>query len=276
MKTSIYSQVTSQIIEKLEQGIKPWSCPWVKSAQGGLPVNFQSKSHYNGINVLLLWMSATERGYGSQFWLTYKQAAELGGQVRRGEKGTLCTFFKLKEVQNEAGETDKFPIINPFSVFNLDQIDGIEGETIDLPGGFEPISSAEQFIAATGAQIREQGEAAFYQPSSDTITMPTRNRFTNASDYYATALHELTHWTGHQSRCARIKEGQVSKGDYAFEELVAELGSAFSMSELGIDGEVQHASYIDAWLKVLKTDDRMIFKAASKASKAAQYLRSLQ
>ncbi len=277
MKTSIYNQVTSQIIDALEAGVKPWKCPWARSGLGGMPRNLRTQNCYSGMNVLLLWMQAEKEGYSSPYWLTFKQALELGGCVRKGEKGTAAIFYKMREVVTESGETEEIPVINCFKLFNLNQIEGIEVPgSGELPGGFDPIQSAEDFISNTGAQIREHGEAAFYQPSSDIITMPERERFASAADYYATALHELTHWTGHKSRCARDMGRGKGKAGYAFEELVAELGAAFTMATLGIEGEVQHESYIASWLEALKNDKKFIFKAASQASKAAAYLAESQ
>lgn len=273
----IHDEITRLITEKLEAGVKPWHCPWARSTIGGFPVNFSTKKAYNGINILLMWMEGTEKGYKTPYWLTFKQAKQLGGTVRKGEKSTPAIFYKTREVENQDGEREEIPVINLFRVFNLDQIDGIEKPVADeLPGGFDPIQTAEDFIGNTGAVIQEHGEAAFYQPSSDTITMPERERFASAADYYATALHELTHWTGHKSRCARDMGRGKGKAGYAFEELVAELGAAFTMASLSIEGEVQHESYIASWLEALKNDKKFIFKAASQASKAAAYLADSQ
>lgn len=272
----IQQEITNKIIESLENGVKPWSCPWVRSGYGGMPQNLKTKMPYNGINVLLLWITGDTKGYKTPFWMTYKQAKELGGTVKKGEQGTRCIFYKTREVEDEkTGEEKAIPMLRAFSVFNLDQVEGISApDTTNLPGGFDAITRAENFIERTGANIIEIGEAAFYQPSSDTITMPARVRFDTAQDFYATALHELTHWTGHKSRCNR--DMGTGKADYAFEELVAEMGAAFTMGALGIEGDTQHESYIASWLKALKNDKKFLFKAAAKASKAAAFLTDLQ
>ena len=282
-----YQTVTDRIIEALEQGVKPWVCPWDKTFNGGLPMNFQSKKSYNGVNIMLLWMSASAQGFQRCEWLTYKQAQELGGQVRKGEKGTQITFYKTLEIEkeNQKGEkeTDKIPMLKTFTVFNVEQIDGLTlpplpttQENDEENGGFEALEHVETFIKNTEAKLTERGVQAFFCPSTDEVVMPTRDRFTKAADFYATALHELTHWTGGKKRLDRKQSGGFGSQDYAFEELIAELGSAFAIADLGVIGEYQHDSYIESWLTALKGDKRYIFKAAAQASKAHQFLVSCQ
>ena len=280
-KRDLYKEVTDKIISALEQGVKPWSCPWDRTGEFTLPTNQSSGEFYKGINVCLLWTEQEIRGFSSSRWMTYRQAAAKGGQVRKGEKGTTVIFYKPWE--KETGEFDgngqaiieKIPMLRSFTVFNIDQIDGIElPEQTPLTGGFDSIEAAELVLKASGVTIHECGARAFYRPSTDEITMPERERFTAANDYYATALHELTHATKHKARCDRKPyETKVSNGSYAFEELVAELGANFCMAGLGLSGEVQdHASYLDHWLTVLKEDKRAIFKAAAQAQKAHEWI----
>lgn len=276
-KPDMYQTVTDNIIRALEAGVKPWVCPWTGSgAASGLPANFSTGTAYSGINIMLLWSSAAELGYTDPRWLTYKQAAEQGGQVRKGEHGTTIIYYKMLEKENEAGETEHIPMLKTFTVFNVQQIDNLAVEYAALPAAsFDPIEKAEALTVRSGAKITEKGIQAFYRPSTDEIYLPERFRFNNAADFYATQLHELIHWTGAKSRLNREKGGKYGSDKYAFEELIAELGCAFLMADLGITGDVQHESYISSWLKALNDDKRFIFKAASAASKAHRYLREL-
>jgi len=279
-KRDIYQDVTNKIISSLENGVMPWYCPWDKTGENGFPENHKTGDHYKGINIVLFWIEQQEKGYSSSSWLTYKQAKELGGQVKKGEKGTTGIFYKMLERESERindqgnKELDYIPMIKSFSVFNLDQIDGLEIPKTAEREEFKPISEAEKLIKATGIKIHKSGLKAFYRPSTDDITMPNRDRFLSAEDYYATLFHEISHATKHQSRCNRKPyETNIKKGAYAFEELIAEMGAAFTMASTKISGEIQnHASYIDSWLSVLKEDKRAIFKAASQAQKAHEWI----
>jgi len=270
----LYQTVTDQIIAALEAGTKPWECSWDRA--GGLPYNVSTGAQYQGINVLLLWMAAMRKRYGSSAWLTYKQAQAMGGQVRRGEKSVCGIFYKLRELRrrDEADEDPRtVPVIKPFWVFNLEQIDGIEDPHAAEGPGFDPIERAEAVMVGSGAQILEGGPKAFYQPQVDVVRLPDRSRFPHAGDFYATGFHELTHWTGHKSRLARDLSGRFGTESYAAEELVAELGAAFLMADVGLQGTVQdHASYLDSWLRVLKNDKRAIFHAAKLATQAHHFL----
>lgn len=275
----MYQIVTDRIIAALESGVKPWACPWDRTQQCDmLPMNFKSKAQYSGVNILLLWSETVIKGYSSPYWLTYKQAAELGGNVIKGQKGTEIIFYKTWEKKNEKGEEEKIPMLRSFVVFNLDQIENIEKPVITISeertknNEFEIMPHVDNAILKTGAVINHLGVRAFYAPSQDTITMPTQDRFTSSSDYYATLLHELTHWTAHKSRLDRKLTGSFGSQDYAFEELVAELGAAFCCADLNVFGNIQHENYIASWLKALNNDKKYIFKAASLASKAHQFL----
>jgi len=256
-------------------------CPWEPiGGFGGLPITFERKKAYSGLNILFLWCSAGKLHFTSNYWLTFNHALDVGGCFRKGEKGTRIVFYKMLEVEDKStGEKDNIPMLKSFFVFNANQIDGLGIEPVintDNKPSFEAIEHVEQFINATGADITEQGDKAYFRPSTDLIILPSRERFTNNLDFYCTALHELTHWTGSKHRLDRIKNSRFGSDEYAFEELIAELGASFLMADLNVSGEVQHESYIASWLKQLKNDKRYIFKAASAASKAHQFLITTQ
>lgn len=277
-KTDFYQEVTNKIIDALEQGVKPWQCPWREDVVAGLPLNFSTHNKYRGMNIMLLWMSTQLNGYGSAQWLTFKQAVANGGKVRKGEKGTRIFFYKMVEKEQD-GKKEEYPMLKTYVVFNLDQIEGIEVVSDELTEevsaeDVDTLDEVESFLHATGADIHYGGQKAYFRPSTDEIVIPDRYRFSETADLYATILHELTHWTGHKSRLNRESKGGFGSKDYAFEELVAELGSAFLMADLGIKGEVQHESYIASWLQALKSDKRYIFKAATLATKAHEYLKA--
>ncbi|MBJ7220248.1 MULTISPECIES: ArdC family protein [unclassified Brenneria] len=274
-KTDIYQTVTDSIIAALEAGVKPWSCPWQRvPGMSGLPSNFATGIAYSGMNIMLLWCRASEQGFDDSRWMTYKQAQAVDGQVRKGEHGTTAIFYTTLEKENEDGEIDQIPMLKTFNVFNVEQIDGLPltTETVSPEATFDPLPEAENLFQKSGANIIEKGQNAFFRPSTDEVWLPERHLFSDAANFYATGLHELVHWSGSKKRLNREMKGKFGSADYAEEELVAELGSAFLMADLGIVGEVQHESYIASWLQALKNDKRYVFKAASAASKAHRYL----
>ncbi|BBW75585.1 antirestriction protein [Klebsiella pneumoniae] len=274
-KTDICQTVTDSIIAALETGVKPWACPWQRTpGMSGLPSNYATGMGYSGMNIMLLWCSASEQGFNDSRWMTYKQAKAEGGQVRKGEHGTTAIFYTMLERENNEGETDYIAMLKTFTVFNVEQIDGLplSDEAVFPAETFEPLPQAEALFRNSGATIIEKGQNAFFAPSTDEIHLPERRLFSDAANFYATGMHELVHWSGAKSRLNREMKGKFGSEDYAFEELIAELGSAFLMADLGIVGEVQHESYIASWLKALRNDKRFIFKAASAASKAHRYL----
>ncbi|MCH4996018.1 DUF1738 domain-containing protein [Pectobacterium carotovorum] len=274
-KIDIYQTVTDNIISALEAGVKPWSCPWQRvPGMSGLPSNYATGTAYSGMNIMLLWGSASEQGFNDSRWMTYKQAQAEGGQVRKGEHGTTAIFYATLEKESEDGEIVQIPMLKTFTVFNVQQIDGLPltTETISPDATFDPLPEAENLIRKSGANIIEKGQNAFFQPSTDQVWLPERHLFSDAANFYATGLHELVHWSGGKKRLNREMKGKFGSADYAEEELVAELGSAFLMADLGIVGEVQHESYIASWLQALKNDKRYVFKAVSAASKAHSYL----
>jgi antirestriction protein ArdC len=274
---NLYDEITAKIIDAIEAGTAPWQCPWNRDGDNDMPSNHQSGNEYHGINVLVLWMSQHFGGYSSSRWLTYKQAQAMGGQVRKGSKGTKIIYYQPLEIEKDNGDTETIPMLKGYTVFNLDQIDGIERpDTTVLGEGFDPIAIAEEVMQSTGISISEGGTRAYYRPSTDEIQMPDRERFSVAEDFYATALHEITHATKHASRCDRptykAKDAD-SQTAYAFEELVAEIGAAMLMGHYKLSGEVkEHASYIAHWLQLLRNDKRAIFKAAAQAQKAADWV----
>ena len=283
----LYQSVTNQIIAALEAGTQPWVCPWQAGAGDLAPANLASGRPYRGINVLLLNLRAISCGYGVNRWMTFQQACSLGAAVRKGEHGTPIVFFKMHEFGTgdaqvapatypSKGEDRKvIPLLRSFTVFNAAQIDGLPEALQPAPQAapdWNACDTAELILNASQAQIRHGGSRAFYAPSLDVIQLPERSAFANATDYYGTALHELTHWTGHPDRCNRVLTSRVHIEAYAFEELVAEMGSAFLANYCGLPGQLQHASYIDSWLQALRSDKRLIFTAASQAQKAADYL----
>ena len=283
--SDLYQSVTNQIIVALEAGTPPWICPWHRGDADVAPANITTGKPYRGVNVLLLNMQLMGRGFARNRWLTFNQALALGGLVRRGEHGTPIVFFKMHEVaadaQRAAPDADGrrvIPMLRSFTVFNVDQVDHLPAAmraAAPSPQPWDADVAAESLLAASGARIQHGGSRAFYRPSDDVIQLPPTGAFDSASDYYGVALHELTHWTAHPDRCNRQLSGRASIDAYAFEELIAEMGSAFLTNHCRLPGQLQHASYIASWLAALRNDKRLIFTAASQAQKAADYLLAL-
>jgi antirestriction protein ArdC len=276
MALDVHQAVTDKIIATLEAGeAGQWTCPWHRTG-GGLPRNALTGKAYRGINTLSLWVGAQAAGFADDRWATYKQWAELGAKVRKGERSTLVVFFKEMDPE---GEDRKRFVAKASYAFNASQVSGAPEAGEPLPAGEWTIPEVfNGFVDRTGARITHGGDAAFYQPSEDRIVMPPRDRFPTAHGYASTMAHELTHWSGAKGRLDRDLTGRFKTQAYAAEELVAELGSAFLMAELGLEAEPHptHSSYIASWIKLLKSDPRAIFTAASAASRAAGFLTSLQ
>jgi antirestriction protein ArdC len=291
-KKSIHEQVTENIIAMLERGTLPWRRPWETSGTGlAVPANGISKRPYHGINRVILWTSALVAGYPTHSWATYKQIQEAGGQVRKGEKGTRVVLYRPIERDDENGATgseeqestekDARParIARVFTVFNLAQCDGLEAAQEPQTVSADPIPAAREFLAHVKATVRHGGNRACYMPSPDVILLPAQESFTSAAAYYATSCHEHVHLSGASHRLNRdsLIRYHESIEIRAAEELVAELGAAFLCAELSIQGELEHhASYLQNWLGVLKQDKTALFRAAADASRAAEYLHSLQ
>ncbi len=284
-RQTVYQEVTAKIIRELEQGRVPWVQPWGNpngAAAIGLPANADSQNTYSGINILLLWGAVFERGFQLQSWLTYKQAQKLGGNVRKGEKSTTIVYadsFVTKDerqtAKQEQRDPQRIPFLKRYRVFNIEQCEGLPedlyADAPELPE-CEQIPYAEALIKDTGADFRIGGSRAFYVPSQDFIQVPPQPAFHDQINYYRTCFHELGHWTGHKSRLDRVIENTKGNKLYAREELVAEMTSAFVCASLSITPTVRHTDYISSWLDVLKEDDKAIFRAASLASKAANFL----
>lgn len=290
-KLDVHQAVTDQIIAAIEAGAGEWQMPWHRTGEGlNRPVNIDTGNRYRGVNVIALWASAQMRGFSTGTWGTYRQWAARECQVRKGERASLIVFYKELDVTRDKAdigesEADTVMFARASWVFNSEQVDGYQAEQpAPASSPAERIERAEHFIAATGADVRHGGTRAFYRHNDDFVQMPDIERFlgsatsTATESYYSTLLHELTHWTGHEKRCNRQFGERFGDDAYAMEELVAELGSAFLCSDLGITAELRpdHAQYIDHWLKVMKADKKAVFTAAAQAAKAGDLLRSFQ
>lgn len=281
-RQSLYAEVTSRVIAELEAGRLPWVQPWDSAGcDCTMPHNAGTGRRYSGINVLILWAAVIEGRYSSQRWLTYRQAQAAGGNVRRGERGTVVCYadrFTPKDEEARARDEDRdarqIAFLKRFTVFNVDQCEGLPEDltsTPDLPAEIDMIPSVQALIRTSGADFRIGGGEAYYSPGADFVAVPPPAAF-GERIWYRTALHELGHWTGHSSRLDRNQRGGFGSADYAREELVAEMASAFACASLSIQPTVRHADYIGSWLAVLREDERAIVRAASAASKAADYL----
>jgi antirestriction protein ArdC len=282
-KTSIYDDITARIVAELEAGIVPWARPWTASACGlGLPENASTGRSYSGINILILWDAVLTRGFGSQRWITFRQALTMGANIRRGEKGTTVCYadrFIPKAEAERARQTgdaaNAVPFLKRFTVFNTEQCEGLPdsamGAAVTLREP-EIVTAAEAVIQASGADFRIGGGEAFYHRGDDFIRVPPQATFFDQINYYRTCFHELGHWTGHPSRLARDLSNRFGSEGYAREELVAELASAFLCAKHNIQPTVRHADYIGNWLTILRNDSRAVFSAASMASKAADFV----
>lgn len=280
----LYAEVTRRVVEALDRGVRPWSCPWSRGAAGGgmLPRRHGGEP-YRGVNVLLLWSAAMERGFTSRTWLTYRQAEALGGQVRKGERGTMVVYagqFSPSKEGTEAAEGEaparrSVAFLRSYTVFNTEQVDGLAAPAApEAPGAVQPDADALALVARSGATVRHGGDRAFYAPGPDLVQMPEASRFRDAAAYFGTLAHELVHWTGHPDRLARQFGQRFGDQAYAMEELVAELGAAFvcAGSQLSPEPREDHAAYLAEWLAVLKHDKRAIFTAAAQAQRAADLL----
>jgi len=266
-KRDLYQEITSEFLAALKEGVKPWVCPWTSNGSFAMPVNGTTGKPYNGMNVLLLAMRARAEGYRSNQWMTFQQGKQQGAFVRKGEKGTTCIFFKPMEKENsDTGEKESYAVMKAFTVFNREQFEGFE--TPEVQPTWAPIEDAEAICEAFPIETRHGGDQACYIPSLDIIRMPTREQFAKGEDYYCTRLHEMVHATGHKSRLNRELVGKFGSDAYAFEELVAELGSWMMCSRIGLQGDLQHKSYLANWIRILDFDKKALFKAATLAQKA--------
>src|SRR6185312_6827757 len=282
MKRDLYAEVSTRILAELEAGAAPWIKSWAATAGANTPCNAVSNRPYSGCNVVLLWMAQTA-GFRSPRYLTFKQALELGGHVRKGERGTKVYFVKQLEIREDAdGEasTRLVPMMREYTVFSVSQCDGLPdsvttGKPMRVRNPDARDELADDFLRSTGADIREGHGEAMYLPSRDFISLPAFEAFKSADHFYNVAYHELVHWCGSRSRLDRDLKNRFGSRNYAAEELIAELGAAFLCAEFGFNNDLRHAGYIGHWIELLKADKRAFFTACSQASKAADYLRGL-
>lgn len=285
-RSDIYTEVTSIIVKSLEEGQASgaWEMPW--HGFSSMPQNAVTKKQYRGVNVPLLWICQQQRGFASGCWATYRQWQAAGAQVRKGEKGTPIVFWKTIDIepQGEDAEAETRMFARHSTVFNAAQVDGFVPPQVEKPDAVTLQRDCQTFVAGTGASVMHGDFNACYRPKDDKILMPRTSLFrdTKASsateNYYSTLCHELTHWTGAKHRLDRESCKRYGDSAYAFEELIAELGSAMLCTSLGATPAPRddHAQYIKGWLEALNGDKRFIFSAASQAQKAVDYLYSLQ
>ena len=284
-RSSLYQEITDKIIAELEAGRLPWVQPWGTSAVQAplaMPKNAATKRRYSGINVLILWGAVVQHGFPGQSWLTFRQALSLGGNVRKGERGTTVVFAdrfipdqERARAREQGDEPNAIPFLKRFTVFNVTQCDGLPADLATVPPPVPDgliLPEVADLIRASGADLRLGGDQAFYSPALDYIQVPRPEAYFEPINWHRTALHELGHWSGAAPRLGRDLSGGYGSKSYAREELVAEMTAAFTCATLGITPTVRHADYIGSWLEVLREDDRAIVRAASAASKAAEFL----
>jgi antirestriction protein ArdC len=298
--SDLYHTITQQMISALERGVIPWIKPWrapdaATPMNQPYPINAITQRPYAGINIPLLWSQAATRGFTQDRWLTYRQAKSAGGYIRSGEHCTLAVLYKPMEreakdahgqvILDEQGQPTllKFAVLKRHFLFNIEQTVDV---VIPVPEAQHPnpmhmdgIQAADHLLNQSGARIvHRASDMAFYHPHGDLIQLPLREQFQSAESYYATAFHELTHWTGHAARLHRdgiVQHQGYGSPSYAFEELVAEMGAAFLCAQTGIRGELRHAGYINTWLSLLRSDTRVLFLASGQAREASEYVLSL-
>jgi antirestriction protein ArdC len=300
-QAEIRQQIANRIVEALKAGTAPWLRPWSSLTNCGIPANVVSRRPYTGVNTLLLDLVARERGWASRWWGTFRQWQGLGcrvkprpDHVRPGEWGTRVVFCKPiarkpalgrngEGKEGEAEEHDsRFYLLRTYHVFHAEQVEGgCVGKYLARPRittPFVDFTPAEEVITATAARIEHGGNRAVYFPDEDFIRLPAKESFESRKEYYSTALHELLHWSGHESRLGRLgKNARFGDAAYAFEELVAEMGGCFLCHETGVpqsDDLGNQAAYLASWLSVLQADPTAIFTAASQASAGADFILS--
>ena len=285
-RTDLYADVTNKIIAAIESGATTYTLPWQRVP--GMPKNVASNRSYRGINTLLLWLIGNEKGYTMPYWATFKQWCDLGHPVRKGEKSATVVFWKQlaehdAEHSDSSSEADngdnRRPILaRAYHVFNASQVEDFTPPNVTLLSETERAAKAEAFFNRLPIQVTHEGDRAYYRPSTDSVHLPEFSLFKESNSYYATRGHESVHATGAKHRLNRDLTGRFGSDSYAVEELVAELGAAFLCADLGLSLEprLDHAGYIESWLKVLKGDTRAIFTAAGKAQAAVDWLHAQQ
>ncbi|MGB3472085.1 MAG: zincin-like metallopeptidase domain-containing protein [Erythrobacter sp.] len=284
-RRDIATEITNLILAKLEQGVMPWVRPWNTSG-GGRPLRHCGTA-YTGINTLFLWAMGDAMGYSSRYWMTYRQAAEMGGQVRKGETSSLSVYYsqiKKTEQDRMTGEeqTRAIRFLKAYNVFNADQIDGLPAHYYPVLRPHEDRKESEHrteidaFFSTLPIDVRYGGNAAFFSPAGDYIQMPPREAFRSDDHFASTLAHESIHWSGGKTRLERTFGKRFGDRAYAFEELVASIGQCLVCADLGLPGELHdnHASYIANWLDILKGDATAIIHAAAKAEQAFGFLKA--
>lgn len=283
----LYAEITRQVMAMLERGVVPWRSPILGQVQAGKPKNLTSGQPYRGVNVFLLAFAAFAKGYESPYWLTFQQAKQRSGAVKKGEKSTMVIFYKPHVITDSAtGERKKVPVLRHYSLFNAAaQCEGFEvpGLPQYTPTEFSPVAAAEAIVSGytNGPKIHHTGSSAFYRPKLDEITVPEPSRFTSTEHYYSTLFHEMVHSTGHSKRLDRkidTDPNAFGSPGYGKEELIAEMGSAFLCGDAGIHPAVieDHAAYVSGWLGALKNDKRLVIAAAGAAQRAAEHIRGVR
>lgn len=276
LKRDLYQEVTEKIIASLEAGTAPWQRPWTAIAELGMPHNGITGRHYNGINTVLLSIEAQARGFADSRYMTFKQASEAGYKIRKGAKSIPVYFFKKLEVEErnpETGEskTKGIPYLTEYRVFNAQDIEGIP-PLATARHHWEPIDVMEKLVKQLGVEVQYGGNRAYYDTTNDYVRMPLRGQFPNKEAFYGTLTHEISHWTGAETRLNR-QFGRFGDETYAKEELRAEIASAMLAAEHGIPTSMEnHAAYVASWIKALKNDKREIFKATSDATRIVTFL----
>lgn len=283
-RTNLYQQITDRIIAELEAGRVPWVQPWSTAGTAvGMPYNALSQRRYGGVNILTLWDAVISRGFATHAFLTFRQAIALGGSVRKGEHGIGVIYARRFVPGEERRRADLegrepkggIPFLKWFTVFSVEQCNDLPAHICEPPSPIPEgliLPQAESLIEATGADFRIGGPSAFYSPSHDFIQVPRPDDFFDPTNWHRTAFHELGHWAGGSSRLNRDQTGAFGSVAYGKEEMCAELTGAFVCAALGITPTVRHADYIGSWLEIIREDNRAILRAASAASKAADYL----
>jgi antirestriction protein ArdC len=280
----LYQTVTDQIVAMLEAGVVPWRSPILGRSKAGHPKNMNTGKRYRGVNVFLLAFTAYAKGYGSSYWLTFNQAKERGGNVKKGEKSSMVVFWKQYETTDKStGQPVKVPVLRYYNVFNADQVEGVEiPDAVKYePITFVPIEEAEKIAAGYvggPAVSHDGGQQAYYRPLTDTVHLPEKTRFASVEEYYSTLFHELSHSTGHSTRLDRKCDTDpqpFGSADYGKEELVAEMSAAFLSSFAGLQPAVigNQAAYVAGWLKQIKADKKLIISAAAQAQRSADWIR---
>jgi antirestriction protein ArdC len=276
---NLHKEITDRIVARLKAGVVPWRQPWSGKGFGVMPRNACTQRAYSGANVILLWSRAQESGYSAPLWLTFKQALELGGNVRKGEKGETVIYVSKVIRTDDDGVKRSIPFLKAYTVFNVAQCDNLPAKIVDPSSEARAVNPgqrdelADAFMASTGATVRHGEARAYYSPIGDFVNLPAFETFKSASLYYGVAFHELGHWTGAEKRLGRTFGKRFGDRSYAVEELVAELTSAFLCGEFGFDNDGIDADYIATWIKLLEEHEKVIVAAAAAASRAVEFMR---